>query len=324
MKSGILLLLALLVVASPEVGHAATTLLDANFNNKPIGVPIGTGGASAGEPITVDNIVAITRGGCGGSNCLEITDTSYVSPLGGRVVFGHTLGNVDLDQGTISVEADIVVSGDTPPDLRFFNSLDWTLLRIVFDGTTNEVNVLDGMGYQAVTSYTPLSVMRIQIIMYNPWNFYELLIDGNLLIQANTFITSGTLATIKFIDYDGSNSDNTGTMYLDNLTITDLYDTYTGVPSGIPSFDLAAQPNPFRSSTTIRFSTTETAPVELKLYDVRGRLVRELSSGILTGGAHTETWDGRDSAGRPVAPGVYFTRLNTTGSTETKRITLVR
>ena len=50
--------------------------------------------------------------------------------------------------------------------------------------------------------------------------------------------------------------------------------------------------------------------MEIQIYDLSGRLVRNLSlptaySLLPTGVA----WDGRDSAGRRVAPGIYFVKL---------------
>jgi hypothetical protein len=42
---------------------------------------------------------------------------------------------------------------------------------------------------------------------------------------------------------------------------------------------LACQPNPFKGSTTISYSLAESSPVELRVYDVAGRVVsRPVSS----------------------------------------------
>ncbi|MEO6462061.1 MAG: hypothetical protein ABIP29_03210, partial [Candidatus Eisenbacteria bacterium] len=50
----------------------------------------------------------------------------------------------------------------------------------------------------------------------------------------------------------------------------------------------------------------------LRLYDVRGRLVRTLVAGEAVGdggGLRPVSWDGRDGEGRPVPPGVFFALL---------------
>jgi hypothetical protein len=77
-------------------------------------------------------------------------------------------------------------------------------------------------------------------------------------------------------------------------------------------------PNPFHlgDGTEILFQiplALGTVPrhVDLSVYDVTGRRVRNLISGRLpTGRSHTVRWDGRDQRGIPVAAGVYFYRLD--------------
>jgi flagellar hook assembly protein FlgD len=83
-------------------------------------------------------------------------------------------------------------------------------------------------------------------------------------------------------------------------------------------------PNPFNPSTDILFSLPRDADVDLRIYDVAGRLVKTLVAARRPAGAHRERWDGRDDAGRGAASGVYFVRLRADGATEIKPMTLVR
>ncbi len=54
-------------------------------------------------------------------------------------------------------------------------------------------------------------------------------------------------------------------------------------------------PNPFNPQTTIRYELPAALPVDLQVYDLRGRLVRTLASGrIERAGEHRIQWDGRD------------------------------
>ena len=46
--------------------------------------------------------------------------------------------------------------------------------------------------------------------------------------------------------------------------------------------------------------------VNLRVYDVAGRLVSTLVNQELPAGPQTATWDGRDDGGQKVAAGVYF------------------
>jgi hypothetical protein len=69
-------------------------------------------------------------------------------------------------------------------------------------------------------------------------------------------------------------------------------------------------PNPFNPSTVFRFDLAAEASVSLKIYDVRGRLVRSLVAGELYGaGAHSISWNGRDNIGNSIASGTYYYRF---------------
>jgi hypothetical protein len=85
-------------------------------------------------------------------------------------------------------------------------------------------------------------------------------------------------------------------------------------------------PNPFNPSTTVRFTIAAAGPAEVVVVDARGRLVRGLwrdSSPRL--GSHAAAWDGRDSAGRAVASGVYWARLAVGGrQVDARALALVR
>ena len=85
-----------------------------------------------------------------------------------------------------------------------------------------------------------------------------------------------------------------------------------------------AFPNPCNPSTTIRFHLGEACRADLRLYDVRGALVRTLLSERVGAGAWGVTWDGRNDAGRPLAAGVYFCRLRAAGGEFVSKIVLAR
>ena len=71
------------------------------------------------------------------------------------------------------------------------------------------------------------------------------------------------------------------------------------------------RPNPFRTDTVISYSLEADGPIEITIYDITGRTVRNLVEGHTKAGFHKLTWDGRDEAGLPVSCGVYFCRLQT-------------
>jgi Peptidase family C25/FlgD Ig-like domain len=85
-----------------------------------------------------------------------------------------------------------------------------------------------------------------------------------------------------------------------------------------------AHPNPTRGSTNIRFALPRQTHVNLRVYDVAGRLVRTLLSGEVGAGEGVKIWDGRNDRGGQAAGGVYFYRLETGEQTLTRKMILVR
>jgi hypothetical protein len=72
---------------------------------------------------------------------------------------------------------------------------------------------------------------------------------------------------------------------------------------------LWAWPNPFR--TSVALGAPAPGPATVCLYDNNGRLIRALAADR---GTSSVIWDGRDAAGRAVAPGIYFCRLTARAS----------
>jgi hypothetical protein len=89
-------------------------------------------------------------------------------------------------------------------------------------------------------------------------------------------------------------------------------------PAGL----MAAYPNPFAQSVTIRY-TTVAGPVRLTVYDVLGRRVRTLLNHAQPAGTHTVRWDGTDGAGRSLSAGVYVYRLEAGGEVLSRSLTLL-
>jgi hypothetical protein len=84
-------------------------------------------------------------------------------------------------------------------------------------------------------------------------------------------------------------------------------------------------PNPFSSATTLAFAVSTDAPaaVTVGVYDVSGRLVRELVRGTFAPGRYVTSWDGRSSEGSPAKSGSYFILGRIGGERAQTRVALV-
>ena len=78
-------------------------------------------------------------------------------------------------------------------------------------------------------------------------------------------------------------------------------------------------PNPFNAQTSIHFSLSKPSPVEVKIYDITGRLVQSLFTGNLNGGNHSLAWN----AGN-FPSGLYFASLKTSEFEEIKKLVLIK
>jgi len=83
-------------------------------------------------------------------------------------------------------------------------------------------------------------------------------------------------------------------------------------------------PNPFNPSTEIKFVIATRVHVRISIMDVQGRLVRTLADEIMDAGSRDVSWNGRDAAGRNVASGVYFVRLQTDSTVDSRRAVLLK
>jgi pimeloyl-ACP methyl ester carboxylesterase len=85
-------------------------------------------------------------------------------------------------------------------------------------------------------------------------------------------------------------------------------------------------PNPLASgSTSIRFNVPAAGVnSELAIFDIRGRRVKTILAETLPQGEYVRVWDGSDNAGRQVASGVYFYRLQVAGQIQIKKLVVLR
>ena len=83
-------------------------------------------------------------------------------------------------------------------------------------------------------------------------------------------------------------------------------------------------PNPFAAAVKFRYQLSGDADVEIAVYDLLGRKVRTLVSGLRRTGYHSASWDGSNAAGAAAAAGIYFCRLKTTDTSILQKVLLIR
>ena len=87
---------------------------------------------------------------------------------------------------------------------------------------------------------------------------------------------------------------------------------------------LSNYPNPFNPETTISFNNPQSGKVNLSIYNIKGQLVKTLLDDETSAGPHSLVWNGKDERGKNVASGIYFTKIKTDKSVQTKKMLLIK
>ena len=94
------------------------------------------------------------------------------------------------------------------------------------------------------------------------------------------------------------------------------------VPRGLAA---RIYPNPLNPTGRLSFTLRRPGPLRVMLFDVTGRMVRVLADEARAEpGARAIVLDGRDEQGHPLATGVYFYRVESSGDVLTGRIAIVK
>ncbi|MBK6765281.1 MAG: T9SS type A sorting domain-containing protein [bacterium] len=155
---------------------------------------------------------------------------------------------------------------------------------------------------------------------------FEITRDGVIMANVQSFGNSADGHAYSWFDRTVDN----GVSYAYELTSValdgtrELLATASATPTaqaGVPTmFALqAAYPNPFNPTTTISFSLPEASDVSLKVFDMNGREIATLASGIKQAGTHAANFDAAQ-----LASGIYFARLNAGAFSASQKLVLMK
>ena len=96
------------------------------------------------------------------------------------------------------------------------------------------------------------------------------------------------------------------------------------VPEAAGAFAVSAHPNPFNPRVTVDWTLPRPGHLSVKVYDVRGALVRTLHDASVNETAGRLAWDGQDDAARGVPSGLYFVETRADGAVDVRKVTLLR
>ena len=167
----------------------------------------------------------------------------------------------------------------------------------------------------------PAGVVDNSIMNFNlaTNEYYEVFMPDTAVVNKGTWYYNGPRGSV--FSEDGNTmyvaSDNMGYIYIYERGEVGIEEPIAEVPR---AFQLNQNyPNPFNPTTTISFKLNKPMEISLKVYDVRGRLVKELMDGHLNAGQHQVVFDGSN-----LSSGVYYYRLQTPKQSVAKEMILVK
>jgi hypothetical protein len=96
------------------------------------------------------------------------------------------------------------------------------------------------------------------------------------------------------------------------------------VVAGTKTLAASIAPNPFNPATTMSFRMDREGAVDLRIFDMAGRLVRDVTRGrVFTAGYQEIRIDGKNENGHRLASGVYFYRLSTSEGAMSGRLVIL-
>jgi len=153
-------------------------------------------------------------------------------------------------------------------------------------------------------------------------------IDRSQEAAADLWVTIAQTKATSLLDESGSALSSYRLFAVNGLGEEFLLGEISG--ASLLSTPLAAWPLPFRGGAlNVRFATGagpggSRTVTEVGVYDVGGRLIRQLAHGAFGAGVQQMSWDGRDGHGARVRGGVYFLRAVTAGHCNTLKLMVVR
>lgn len=172
-------------------------------------------------------------------------------------------------------------------------------------------------------SRLPLPTARVyvfetgdSVLVTNPEGWYTLtLLPGTYNLEVRVDSVSAFIEDVS--------------LSLNQVDTLDLF-LRVNLGGGAPSETFAVganYPNPFNAATNIPFELPVAGRVRLTVYNLLGQRIRVVEDGPFDRGRYIATWDGLDDDGAAVPNGIYFYRLEVTGSQRfegTRKMLLLR
>ena len=201
-------------------------------------------------------------------------------------------------------------SGNGPPQLKSFDVLEVNPAVATARGDEYYVGPTKGpITYSSVTNH---------VVVDGDWKtvldgFSPVARRGEVACGAGDLAAARIAEIVEWFDNGQSLCEANA-----NLGSADL----APPPRGLQRLHVGFHPNPLlrRGRGHFLISHAQAANVEIKIFDLSGRLIRQLDVSPTTGSSASVSWDGSDERGRSVPSGVYLVRVTSGQESATTRL----
>jgi parallel beta-helix repeat protein len=278
------------------------------------------------SPIIVDNTIIGNHGN--GILCYA----SFGSIITGNTITGNTFNGIVSDlSGPVISENTITFNGH--------RGIECTNCSPRITGNTIEDNTSDGIflfdSYSTIDHCTITRNHQGIVIGPTPLSSPEIHYN-NIIDNDNYGVLSGDSIYIVNAEYNwwgdasgpGGFGPGTGDEVSEYVDYEPWLTDSVGVEEGEVVHDvsiLTVSPNPFSDKTDIRWQMTDNSIVELRIYDITGRIVKDFFGQVsIIGDQSSVVWSGRDDSGNKLPSGVYLLKFTVGDYTETEKLLLLR
>ena len=173
---------------------------------------------------------------------------------------------------------------------------------------------------------------RIYRAMHQRDSSYHIIFDCNLTADncTTSYVDEDILPNVEYYYYVVAYKHDTEQGILESgraYTQTNTSATQVGIKDIIlPQICILEQnhPNPFNPTTTLQYGLPEVTDVNLMIFDITGRKIKEWSISNQQAGWHEVIWDGTDQSGSLVSTGVYIYCLQAGNFVDTKKMVFMK
>jgi sucrose-6-phosphate hydrolase SacC (GH32 family) len=196
------------------------------------------------------------------------------------------------------------LSGRGSPGTMLGDAATGVLKSPEFRITGNRMTLLVGGGYYPETCYVALIDSETDTIIYSETGTNQELMT---LRQWDLTPYQDRLVSIQIVDQENGD--------FGHINVDEIHEDFQDLSPVDDSFPFLARvshrawPNPFNPRTKISFDLPRDLAVDVKIHDLRGRLVWRSGARSYSAGTHAVDWNGLGTGGTPLPAGTYLYRL---------------